>query len=272
MLTNTFNYNGKKIFYRTQGSGPLIVLVHGFGEDGDIWKNQFAIFPNRQLLVPDLPGSGRSEAIDNMTMEGLAGAVKELIDEVNGHKNTTCTMIGHSMGGYVTLAFADKYGSVLNAFGLFHSTAFADNDEKKESRRKGIAVMQEKGADAFLKTFVPGLYGPVTKDQRPEIIDEHLAIVHNFSAQNLVKYFEAMMQRLDRTAVLQKSKVPVLFVMGAHDSAVPLEVSLKQCHLPSLAHIGLLQASGHCGMVEEVAEANKILIAFLNAVENIAQS
>lgn len=270
MRTKIINYKGKRISYRTQGSGPLVVLLHGFGEDGNIWRNQFDIFPNHQLVVPDLPGSGGSEAIDDMSMEGLADFVKELIGEIIGGKNTAVTLIGHSMGGYVTLAFAEKYPAVLTAFGLFHSTAFADSEEKKEGRRKGIAVMKEQGAEAFLKTFVPNLYGEVTKEERPALINEHLVAVRNFSAKSLVKYFEAMMQRPDRTAVLRESKVPVLFVIGGYDSAVPLEDSLKQCHLPALSQIELLLASGHSGMVEQVVESNKILIAFTNAVENIA--
>ena len=310
MQTKEFDYNGKKILYRTAGKGPLVVLLHGFGEDGTIWKSQFDIFPNHQLLVPDLPGSGGSEEIDDMSMEGLAEAMEKLIEEVAHHdlpggkatntqpslggetlhhtvssqsgprseaqmafppgRSGWTVLIGHSMGGYVTLAFAEKYPEALSAFGLFHSTAYADNEAKKEGRRKGIAAMKEQGAEAFLKAFVPNLYGPVTKEKNPALIDEHLNAVRNFSAESLVKYFEAMMQRFDRTAVLEKNSVPVLFVMSEHDAAVPLEDGLKQCHLPRLSFVHLLQASGHMGMVEEAEEANKILIAFINAVETIA--
>ncbi|GAA4745581.1 alpha/beta fold hydrolase [Flavisolibacter ginsenosidimutans] len=267
MQTKEFNYNGKKILYRTAGKGPLVVLLHGFGEDGTIWKNQFDIFPNYQLLVPDLPGSGGSERIDDMSTEGLAEAIYALIKSLTPGE---AILIGHSMGGYVTLAFAAKFPEALNAFGLFHSTAYADNEAKKDGRRKGIAAMNEQGAEAFLKTFVPNLYSPVIKEKNPALIDKHLNAVRNFSAESLVKYFEAMMQRPDRTTVLENSSVPVLFVMSEHDAAVPLEDSLKQCHLPPLSFVHLLQASGHMGMVEEAEEANKILIAFINAVETIA--
>ena len=270
MQTKEFDYKGKKIFYRTAGKGPLVVLLHGFGEDGTVWKNQFDAFPGCQLLIPDLPGSGQSEAIDDTSMEGLAEAIKGLIDATGSGVNSRCAVIGHSMGGYVTLAFAEKYPQTLNGFGLFHSTAFADSETKKEGRRKGIAAIKQNGAKAFLKTFVPNLYGPVTKEKNPALIDEHLNAVRNFSAESLVKYFEAMMQRPDRTAVLKESGVPVLFVMGEHDAAVPLEDGLKQCHLPQLAYVHLLQAAGHMGMIEEAEKANEILIEFINAVETIA--
>jgi pimeloyl-ACP methyl ester carboxylesterase len=270
MQTKTVEYKGKKIAYRTKGSGPLIVLLHGFGEDGTVWRNQYDIFPNHQLIVPDLPGSGESEMIADMTMEGLADALKEAIASETVNNPLQCTLIGHSMGGYVALAFAEKYPDALAAFGLFHSTAFADTEEKRQTRRKGIAAIKENGAEAFLKTFVPNLYGPVTKEKSPQLITEHLAGVHNFSAEALVNYFEAMMARPDRTFVLREAKAPVLFVMGAYDKAVPPEDGLKQCHLPQLSYIHLLQNSGHMGMVEEAGEANKILIQFMNTVDNIA--
>lgn len=252
------------MFYRAAGSGPAVVLVHGFPEDGTIWKNQFDLFPNHQLIVPDLPGSGRSEAIDDMSMEGMAEAVKALIG------SRKAILIGHSMGGYIALAFAERHPLLVNGLGLFHSTAFADGEERKEKRRQAIATVKANGIEAFLKTFVPNLYSSITKEKTPALIDEHLASVHNFSAEALVKYFEAMMQRPDRTAVLRESEVPVLFVMGKEDKAVPVEDSLKQVYLPQRSHVHLLLHTAHEGMVEEAAEANKILTQFVNAVDSIA--
>ena len=79
METKELSYQGKNLFYRTTGQGPLLILLHGFGEEGSVWEGQFHLFPNHQLIVPDLPGSGRSEAIDDMRMEGLADAVKAII-------------------------------------------------------------------------------------------------------------------------------------------------------------------------------------------------
>lgn len=271
MNVKEFNYKGKKIVYRTKGAGPLVVLLHGFGEDGTVWKQQFELFPNRQLVVPDLPGSGGSEVIDDMSMEGMADCVYALVIHLGrptGERRAI--LIGHSMGGYITLAFAEKYPKALNAFGLFHSTAFADNDAKRETRRRGIEVMRTKGAEAFLKTFVPNLYSPASKEEGPALIEEHLVAVRNVEAEALVTYFEAMMERPDRTEVLRHTGLPVLFVMGKHDVAVPVEDGLKQCHLPQNAYIHLLQNSGHMGMLEEAEAANKILTEFVTTVENLA--
>jgi pimeloyl-ACP methyl ester carboxylesterase len=269
MQEKELDYRGKKIVYRTAGEGPVVVLLHGFGEDGTIWKDQFELFPRHQLLIPDLPGSGRSEAIEDMSMDGLADAVKAVIDAEAG-TGSCIFLIGHSMGGYVTLAFAEKYPERLRSFGLFHSTAFADSEEKKETRRKGIRFIREHGAAEFLKTSIPNLYAPQTRDQHKGWIDEHLRTTRNFSADSLVSYYEAMIQRPDRTRVLKDSPVPVLFVLGRHDGAVPLPDGLKQGHLPQITYIHILENSGHMGMREEVNKANEILSQFVNATEKTA--
>lgn len=271
MQTKQFQYQNKKLCYRAKGKGPLIVLLHGFGEDGTIWQKQFDLFPHHRLLVPDLPGSGESEIIDDMSMEGLAETVMALLEtEWPDSEEKKCTLIGHSMGGYITLAFAEKYPESLNAFGLFHSTAFADSEEKKETRRKGIAFIEKNGAFEFLKTSTPNMYAPQTKERNPVLIEEHLASVRNFSAEALVRYYEAMIQRPDRTEVLRSSKVPVLFVMARYDNAVPMEDVLKQCHLPQLSYIHRLENSGHTGMKEGAEMANQILVNFMSTVETIA--
>jgi pimeloyl-ACP methyl ester carboxylesterase len=265
MQTKEFNYKGKKMIYRTKGSGPLVVLLHGFGEDGDVWRGQFDILPRHQLLIPDLPGSGGSEITDDMSMEGLAEAVKALVDaELSGKGKAT--LIGHSMGGYITLAFAEKYPEALKAFGLFHSTAFADSEEKKETRRKGITFIEQHGGYEFLKTTIPNMFAPVTKAEKGHLVEEQIEAVRNANGAALVSYYVSMMQRPDRTDVLRNSEVPILFVLGRHDHAVPLEDGLKLCHLPRLSYIELLECSGHMGMIEEIDRSNNLLTEFITTV------
>ena len=266
MQTKNILFKGKTLFYRVTGSGPLVVLLHGFGEDGAIWKGQFDLFSGYTLVVPDLPGTGRSEGIDDMSMEGLAEVVKAMID-TEGGENAVVVLIGHSMGGYITLAFAERYPDRLRSFGLFHSSAFADSEEKKATRQKAIQFISERGAAAFLKTATPNLYAQETREQHPGWIDEHLAATHNFSADFLVSYYRSMIQRPDRTAVLKNSRVPVLFVMGQHDAAVPLQDGLKQCYLPQIAYIHVLRNSGHMGMIEEKDLTDKILSKFVVTTE-----
>lgn len=260
-MNKEFLFQTKKIFYRIIGSGNPVVLIHGFGEDGEVWKNQIGFLQNKfQLLVPDLPGSGQSEMIEDMSMKGMAEVIHAIIHDEH---IDTCTVIGHSMGGYITLAFAEKYPEYLSAFGLFHSSAYADSEEKKATRRKGIDFINQHGAFEFLKTATPNLFSQQTKDERPELINEQVTSLRNFSPTALVSYYEAMMQRPDRTKMLQKAIVPVLFIMGKYDNAIPLEDGLQQCHLPEKSYIYVLQNSGHMGMLEEKDKCNEILDKFL---------
>src|SRR5689334_1243546 len=129
METDERTINGKKIFFRSKGTGTALVLLHGFAEDGSVWKKQFDIFPNHLLIVPDLPGSGGSDNTDDMSIDGMAVTIHDFLKELGIER---CIIIGHSMGGYITLAYAEKFKDSLIGFGLFHSTAFPDSKEKIE--------------------------------------------------------------------------------------------------------------------------------------------
>jgi len=260
-MNKEFLYQKKKIAYRLIGSGQPVMLVHGFAEDGTVWRNQIEFLKDKfKLIVPDLPGSGQSELVDDMSMEGMAEVLHSIIHEEGIDR---CPVIGHSMGGYITLALASAYPNHVNAFGLFHSSSFADTDEKKASRRKGIESIREHGAAEFLKTMIPGLFSQSSKDEQPELIDEQIALSYNFLPQALVLYYQSMIQRPDRTNLLRSSTIPVFFVIGKNDKVVPPEDSLKQCHLPEKSYIHLLQKSGHMGMLEEPAICNHYLEKFL---------
>jgi pimeloyl-ACP methyl ester carboxylesterase len=259
----------KKIFYRTVGEGPVVVLLHGVPFDGTLWNNQFAAFPGYKLIVPDLPGTGRSQMIDDMSMEGMAECVKDIIVHETASlffksgEPHSVILIGHSMGGYIALALAEKHPELLNGLGLFHSTAYADSEERKEGRKKTIQLLKEKGAGEFAKTSVPNLFGPVTREQKPALVEEQISYSRNFSAETLVKYQEAMSRREDRTAVLRRATVPVLFILGKYDAVVPLKDGMEQCSLADLNYIHVLENSGHMGMKEEPIETNTVLLNYL---------
>ena len=113
-------------------------------------------------------------------MEGLAESVRFILNKEGIAK---CTIIGHSMGGYVTLAFVEKYSEMLNGFGMFHSTAYPDNKERIANREKGIKFMQENGAFEFLKTAIPHLFSEITKENNPSLVEEQVQLARNFSKE-----------------------------------------------------------------------------------------
>jgi pimeloyl-ACP methyl ester carboxylesterase len=193
-------------------------------------------------------------------MEELAGSVKAMLD-AEGIKK--CIMVGHSMGGYVTLAFAELYPGMLKAFGLFHSTSYADSEEKKAARRKGIEFIRKNGSAAFIRQSIPNLFSERSRKEHPEWVSTLIARYAGIHPDSLIRCYEAMIHRPDRSHVLQQFPGPVLFIIGEQDSAVPLTASLQQCHLPSISYVHILGNAAHMGMMEDSTRANHILESFL---------
>ncbi|HMG67904.1 MAG TPA: alpha/beta hydrolase [Chitinophagaceae bacterium] len=254
------DFQKRKIFYKTYGEGPAVVLIHGVPVDNDIWRNQVNELKGFKFIVPDLPGSGASEMIEDMSMEGMAEVIKAILDE---GKIATASLIGHSIGGYISLAFAEKYPGYLKGFGLFHSTAYPDSEDRKIIRKKAIEVIEKNGAFEFLKTSIPNLFSPENREKTVVIIEELIGKANNFSSPSLVSYYQAMMKRPGRISVLKNLEIPVLFIAGKFDTAIPLIDSLKQSHLPEKAYFHILSGSGHMGMMEEAEKTNAVLNDYL---------
>ena len=276
MKEKHINHSNTKLHYKTTGTGLPVVLIHGFAEDSSIWDNQVEYLKNDyKLIIPDLPGSGASGMINTLLSEGerlgmrsigmedYAECIKHILDE---EKIGKCIMIGHSMGGYITLAFAEKYPGSLISFGLFHSSAYADDDIKVETRKKAIGFIETNGSEAFLKTSIPGLFYDQGNSGQPDALIEKGKA---FSAKALIQYYKAMIARPDRTNILKNSTAAVLFIMGEHDKAVPFKHSLAQSYLPDLSYMYVLRNSAHMGMLEEPARCNQILAYFLLNMFNI---
>lgn len=264
-MDKTFTYDGGTLYYRDEGSGEPLLLVHGFAEDGAIWDKVAAeLRSDCRLLIPDLPGSGRSSLPANtMSMESMAAALKNLLDQEGIDR---CVLIGHSMGGYITLAFAALYPERVKAFGLFHSTAYADSEEKKAGRQKSIAFIRQHGAAPYIRQSTPNLFAPETQERSPELIEEMIRRYAGFSPASLCACLEAMMQRPERLSVLEQFDGPILFVIGERDQVIPLEQSLRQCHLPRVSLVHILPTSGHMGMLEDAEAGGRIIQSFLNFI------
>jgi pimeloyl-ACP methyl ester carboxylesterase len=260
-MQRTLMVNDHAIRYQVIGEGSAVMLVHGFGEDHSVWENQVPVLQRHfRVILPDLPGSGESALTDDVSMEGMAKVLKAILDEL---AIESCIMVGHSMGGYVTLAFADLYPGFLQALGLFHSSAYADSEEKKTARRRAIEFINEQGAAKFIEQANRNLFSEEFRKRNPAVVEDFVDRYTNFSNQSLVNYYDAMIRRPDRTHVLREFGGPVMFIIGIHDNAVPPGHTLEQCHLPRLAYIQLLMHSGHLGMMEETALSTEFLEKFL---------
>jgi pimeloyl-ACP methyl ester carboxylesterase len=275
MLLKEFTYKNNSIFYRITGKGKPVVLLHGFGEDGTIWNDQVEFLKNEyQLIIPDLPGSGSSQLIEDMSIEGMAECMSDLIrhEVLKEFELANVIILGHSMGGYITLAIAEKYPELLHSFGLVHSTAYADGEEKKATRARSIEFIKANGAYKFLKTSIPGLFRlegrGKTLEGRCETREECEKLIErgkDFTAEALVSYYTAMINRPDRTEVLKNFNGPVLFIIGQHDKAVSYTQNLQECHLPKISHVHVMRESAHMSMLEETDKLNEILANFLRS-------
>ncbi|HTI07756.1 MAG TPA: alpha/beta fold hydrolase [Puia sp.] len=264
-MLKTILHQSLPLSYKVEGKGLPVMLLHGFAEDSIVWDGQVTDLRARyQLIIPDLPGSGPSAPLPGATtLEELADLIKAIL-VAEGVEQTV--LIGHSMGGYITLAFAEKYPDRLKAFGLFHSTAYADSDEKKSGRQKSIEFIRRNGAAAYIRQSTPNLFADSTRKQQPELMASLIDRYAGFNPEVLAAYQQAMILRPDRTPVLQQSTVPVLFIFGQQDALLPLDASLRQSHMPRLAHIHLLENSGHMGMLEDSGRSNRILDDFLQSL------
>lgn len=267
-MDKTLTLDGASFFYRHMGSGVPVLLIHGFAEDGAVWDEVAERLGTVcRLLIPDLPGSGRSELpAGTLSMESLAATLQALLDE---EKIGRCVFIGHSMGGYISLAFAESYPERLMALGLFHSTAYADSEEKKVNRRKSIEFIRQHGAAPYIRQSTPNLFAAETREDRPALVEEMIRRYSDLPGNSLIAYLSAMMQRPERLSVLEQFGGPVLFIIGEKDQVVPLDQSLKQSHLPRIAQVGILPGAGHMGMLEDAAAGSGMIHKFLTFISNI---
>jgi len=247
--------------YQVTGTGTPVMLLHGFPENSEVWAQQQSnLQANYCVITPDLPGSGRSPLTQPLSMDSMADFVHAIVLAEGIDK---LTVIGHSMGGYVALAFAEKYPQHLQGLGLFHSTAAADTEEKKEARRKSIKLMEQYGSEAFVRQAVPGMFSPHTKNTQPALVEALVQMGMLCKVEALIAYYEAMIQRPDRKTVLQQIQAPVLFIMGKDDTAVPMDSVLPQVTLPPKSSIHIFEHTGHMGMWEVAQESTLVLQQFI---------
>lgn len=256
------------VSYATYGEGLPVVLLHGFGEDATIFNLQIKALEKKcKLIIPNIPGTGNATLLyEKMepTVENLADCIKTLLDHLKIDK---CILLGHSMGGYITLAFADKYPDSLMSFGLIHSTAFADTEEKKNNRLRGIQLMNDYGAASFLRTTFPNLFSNLFKTEKYKELEELITRFANISTDTCVFYFKSMIARTDKTSLLRNTSLPVLFVIGEEDIAAPMADVLQQVSLPAYSTVNILENVGHMSMVEAPDKLNDILIEFIKEVQ-----
>ena len=237
------------LHYEISGNGKKpLVLLHGFMENTTIWEEMEAhLSKDFTLIKIDLPGHGKSKVYQEIhTVELMAEKVKEVIDALKLEK---INLLGHSLGGYVSLAFAEKFPESIESLTLFFSTTLADDEEKKQIRRRSIAVIDE-NFETFVNASIPNLFSNNEKDILEGKIELAKKIAKSTNKEGVKAAQLGMAERPDRTEILEKLEAKILIIAGKYDNAVKTENLLKA--LPDKTNIKTYVLDcGHCGHWEK---------------------
>lgn len=237
-----------EIFYSDEGSGHVIVFLHGFIESNEIW-NHYAekLSENFRVICIDLPGHGDSSMLDEVhTMDLMATEVRNILEILGVNK---CLLVGHSMGGYVTMSFAAKYSQFLKGIILLHSQAGADSDEEKANRNRVIELIKNDHL-SFITSFYPGLFAAEKVDQFQKQIDWLRSIGKKMSPEAVIAAVAGMRDREDHVKTLENLFVPAMVIAGDKDTRIPLEKVKKQIVNAKKVKLEILNGIGHMGFLE----------------------
>jgi pimeloyl-ACP methyl ester carboxylesterase len=257
-------FENHTINFHCDGKGPVVVLLHGFSESMKIW-DAFAkeLSTNYMVITIDLPGHGDSDCIGTIhTMERIAEVINSVLDKLKIYQ---CVMIGHSMGGYAELAFAERYPDKLLGICLFHSSAYADSPEAKINRERTIEILRNDHYDFFLN-FIPDLFAPENKDLFSSQIEELIEDSKKISKQAIIASLEGMKVREDKTHILREMKVPFLFIAGKQDIRIPYQKILEQAGMPKDSLVLMMDGVGHMGHIEAKAKTLHAIKCFLDGI------
>ena len=262
LTPNLYNYGIDELAYYDQGKGEqAILLIHGFGEDHAIWKNQIEFLSTHyRVIAPNLPGVHCKPLALHHSQAPNIRMYVEVLHELMHHLHIEqYYIVGHSMGGYIGLSFADYYVNHVQGLLLFHSTTYEDNEAKKTSRMKVAEFIQEWGVSKFLETATPNLFGDAFKKFNPGVIQNVIDSGTDISPEAMIQFVFAMRNRKAMTHLLKQHTIPVWMIVGEADLAVPIQDSLEQIKLLPSSNSLVLNNVGHMGMFEATDQVNEFI-------------
>ncbi len=239
-----------------------VVLLHGYLESMYVWDD-FAplLTPSVRVITVDIPGHGISEVKGEVhTMEMVADVLHEMLKSLEIER---VTMVGHSMGGYVALAFCARYPEQLDGLVLLSSTPNPDTEAKRENRRREIALVRAGKKDALARVAPEAGFAEQNRRRLRSYIDDLTECVHITEDDGIVALLGGMMERADQNEMLRKSAVPQLFILGKKDGYIPVEVAEEIVANHPQAQVAWLEESGHMGFIEEPEACAEALLKFV---------
>jgi pimeloyl-ACP methyl ester carboxylesterase len=255
-------FHSSSVHFDDLGSGKVIVLLHGYLETMDIWSD-FAqnLAKTFRVIILDLPGHGKSGKVaDVHDMDLMADAVNSVLTFARVEK---CFMAGHSLGGYVTLSFMAKYRYKLLGISLFHSTPFADTEEKKANRDREINLVREGKKDVLFNTNIPKGFATDNLEKFSKEVARAKTIGTQNPEEGIIAILEGMKTRPDRQNLIKETGLPVLFILGKKDNYIPYDLMYSVAQRTSSGEILSLENSGHMGFIEEPEVCLTTLTSFV---------
>ena len=236
----------------------LIALIHGHGVDATIWSGIDAgLSAEAPVVAPDFARVATHTSIDE-----YAELLHKQLSAETGDADRV-VLVGHSMGGYIALAFAEKHPDKVAGLVLFHSTAYADDDARKAQRQAIIDSLNTDGAAPFIEETLPKMVAPsFPADKLQPYIDRYKTL----PADALAAGMTAMMHRPDRTHVLRNAQFPVLIVLGEDDQITSFDKTVEQSDLSHQISVAPIERAGHLSMMEQPETALGVLRVFLGQV------
>lgn len=260
-MIKQLNFLEGQLNYSIKGKGKAVVLLHGFLEDHSIWKSFSDRLSEKYTVISiDLPGFGKSSVFLNIhSMEFMAKAVKQVLDEENITKSV---LTGHSMGGYVSLAFAELYSENLKGLVLFHSQAAADSPEAKINRDRTIEIVNGNHM-SFIHSFVPTLFAERNVKAFTKEIAELEVVSTKTPKEGITAALAGMRDRKDSLDLISGIDIPLYFIVGKQDSKIALPLVMEQLSLPKNSEAIILDEVGHMGFLEAEETTYHALESFI---------
>ncbi|MBL7713576.1 MAG: alpha/beta hydrolase [Chitinophagaceae bacterium] len=250
-----------QITYYKTGSGPAILLVHGFPANRHLWRH---IIPGlaRQytVLLPDFfEQEGDWQQQGHTSTRELARAFHDILEQEQVDR---VLIAGHSMGGYMGLAFAALYPQRLAGLSLIHSSPVGDDAARAEGRKKTVAILEKGGKSPFLKKMVPALFSETFRKAEPETVQRQLdeALAVNDAA--LVAFYRAIMERSETTAVSRTAVFPLQNIIGKKDTLANITKELAPQNLSNTNFVSIYEDEAHMAMLEKPEALLKDLLHF----------
>ena len=248
-------YLDTPVFYTTAGHGNPIVLLHGFLETSKIWRPFLEeLSTKRQVICIDLPGHGGTGNFGEVhPMELMADVVNSVLEHLN---ITKATIVGHSMGGYVGLAFAKRFPGKISGLALMNSTPEADSEDKKINRDKA-AKLVNRNKKAYINMAITNLVAPGNEITFKREIEELKLEAHKISAKGIIAALMGMKIRTDKINVLRQLTSYKIMVSGKDDPVLPLNYAenaaiLSKCQL-------IIVEGGHLSHIENHSNIREMM-------------